>query len=100
MTSPASTQSLLDPATDATHHLDVDRGTGVASATPRKGAEMGGPPSKPSKEYRARIWVKLSDDFLPHPLLSKAELEARLTEALGVGTDDSPVASVRVDDPR
>jgi hypothetical protein len=57
-------------------------------------------PGKPSKEYRARIWVKLSDDFLPHPLLSKAELEARLTEAFGVGADDSPVASVRVDDPR
>jgi len=61
---------------------------------------LGSKPSKPSKEYRARIWVKLSDDFLPHPLLSKAELEARLTEALGAGTDDSPIASVQVDDPR
>ncbi len=61
---------------------------------------MGSKPSKPSKEYRARIWVKLSDDFLPHPLLSKAELEDRLTEALGAGTDESPIASIRVDDPR
>ena len=38
---------------------------------------MAGKPSEPTKEYRARIWVKLSDDFLPRPLLSKSELETR-----------------------
>lgn len=61
---------------------------------------MNGKPSEPAKEYRARIWVRLSDDFLPHPLLSKAELEARLVEVLHVGGADSQVISVRVDDPR
>jgi hypothetical protein len=61
---------------------------------------MPGKPKEPTKEYRARIWVKLSDDFLPHPLLSTAELESRLTEALGIGTGDSPIVSIRVDDPR
>jgi hypothetical protein len=59
-----------------------------------------GKPREPTKEYRARIWVKLSDDFLPHPLLTKAELEARLTEAMEVGAVDSPIVSLRVDDPR
>jgi hypothetical protein len=68
--------------------------------SPTLGVDLGGKPSEPSKEYRARIWVKLSDDFLPHPLLSKAELEDRLTEALGIGADDSAIVSVRVDDPR
>lgn len=61
---------------------------------------MAGKPSEPTKEYRARIWVKLSDDFLPHPMLSKAELETSLTEALGIGTEGSPIVSIRVDDPR
>ncbi len=61
---------------------------------------MNGKPSEPAKEYRARIWVRLSDDFLPHPLLSKAELEARLIEALQVGSTDSQIVSLRVDDPR
>ncbi len=61
---------------------------------------MNGKPTEPAKEYRARIWVRLSDDFLPHPLLSKAELEARLVEVLHVGRSDSPVVSLRVDDPR
>ena len=61
---------------------------------------MAGKPSEPTKEYRARIWVKLSDDFLPHPLLTKADLEARITEALDVGSPDSPIVSIRVDDPR
>ncbi len=61
---------------------------------------MTGKPSQPSKEYRARIWVKLSDDFLPHPLLSKADLETRLKEALRVGDDDSLIISVSVNDPR
>ncbi len=60
---------------------------------------MNGKPSEPAKEYRARIWVRLSDDFLPHPLLSKAELEARLVEVLQVGSTDSQVVSLRVDDP-
>ena len=61
---------------------------------------MTGKPSQPSKEYRARIWVKLSDDFLPHPLLSKTDLEAQLKEALRVGDDDSLIISVSVNDPR
>lgn len=61
---------------------------------------MAGKPSEPTKEYRARLWVKLSDDFLPHPLLTKEELQAQLTEALAVGSADSPILSIRVDDPR
>ena len=61
---------------------------------------MAGKPREPTKEYRARIWVKLSDDFLPHPLLTKADLEARIAAALEVGTADSPIVSIRVDDPR
>lgn len=52
------------------------------------------------KEYRARIWVKLTDDILPQPLLSKAELEDHLKNALKVGHTDSPIVSVAVDDPR
>lgn len=52
------------------------------------------------KEYRARIWVKLTDDMLPQPLLSKTELEAHLKHVLEVGSDDSPIVSVAVDDPR
>ncbi len=55
---------------------------------------------KPSKEYRARIFVKLTDDLLPQPALSRAEVEAHLAEALKVGDPDSPVLSVAVDDPR
>jgi hypothetical protein len=65
-----------------------------------RGAVVAGKPSEPTKEYRARIWVKLSDDFLPHPLLTKAELEARIRAALEVGSPDSPIVSIRVDDPR
>ena len=61
---------------------------------------MAGKPSEPTKEYRARIWVKLSDDFLPRALLSKADLEDRLAEALEIGAEDSPIVSVSVDDPR
>lgn len=61
---------------------------------------MNGKPDQPSKEYRARIWIKLSDDFLPHPLLSKEELATRLREVLEVGTAESPVLSVQVMDPR
>lgn len=52
------------------------------------------------KEYRARIWVKLTDDMLPQPLLSKAELEAHLKAALDPGGADSPIVSVAVEDPR
>lgn len=54
----------------------------------------------PAKEYRARILVKLTDDLLPSPVLSKAELAARLVDALDIGDPDSPVVSVTVDDPR
>ncbi len=54
----------------------------------------------PGKEYRARILVKLTDDLLPSPVLSKGELAARLIDALGVGDADSPIISVTVDDPR
>ncbi len=54
----------------------------------------------PTKEYRARILVRLTEDLLPSPVLSKGELSARLVDALGVGDPDSPVVSVIVDDPR
>ncbi len=53
----------------------------------------------PSKEYRARVLVKLTDDLLPQPVLSKAEVEAHLTEALNLGDPDSPILAVMVDDP-
>ena len=56
--------------------------------------------AEPRKEYRARIWVKLTDELLPSPVLSKEELQARLADALGVGNPQSPVVSVVVDDPR
>lgn len=55
---------------------------------------------EPRKEYRARIWVKLTDELLPSPVLSKTELEARLVAALEVGKAHSPVVSVVVEDPR
>lgn len=55
--------------------------------------------TQPSKEYRARISVRLTDDLLPGPALSKADLEAHLIEALHVGEPGSPIVSVRVDDP-
>jgi len=54
---------------------------------------------KPSKEYHARIRVRLTDDLLPRPLLSKAEVAVHLTEALKAGDPDSPIISVTVDDP-
>lgn len=54
----------------------------------------------PSKEYRARIMVRLTDDLLPQAVLSRAETEAHLIEALRVGDPDSPIVSVTVDDPR
>lgn len=55
--------------------------------------------SEPRKEYHARIWVKLTDDLLPGPVLSKAELEAYLIERLSVGGPDSPIVSLMVEDP-
>lgn len=55
---------------------------------------------KPSKEYRARIWVRLTDDMLPQPVLSKTDLEDRLKDALNAGSADSPIVSLAVDDPR
>ncbi|MDH3471590.1 MAG: hypothetical protein OEM94_09770 [Acidimicrobiia bacterium] len=55
--------------------------------------------TEPRKEYRARIWVKLTDDLLPAPVLSRAELEAHLIDGLKVGNPDSPIASLTVDDP-
>lgn len=56
--------------------------------------------AEPTKEYRARIWVKLTDDLLPSPVLSKAELQALLSDALGTNDPDSAIVSVRVEDPR
>ncbi len=56
--------------------------------------------AEPLKEYRARIWVRLTDELLPSPVLSKGELEARLIEVLGVGQASSPVVSIVVEDPR
>jgi len=53
-----------------------------------------------TKEYRARIRVKLTDELLPSPVLSKAELEAMLADALRAGQADSPVVSIDVHDPR
>ena len=55
---------------------------------------------EPQKEYRARIWVKLTDELLPSPVLSKEQLADMLREALEAGDPDSPVAGVSVDDPR
>lgn len=56
--------------------------------------------AEPTKEYRVRVWVKLTDDLLPSPVLSKDELRARLTDALAVGRADSPIVSIAVEDPR
>lgn len=56
--------------------------------------------AEPRKEYRARIWVKLTDDLLPSPVLSKEQLAGMLTEALRPGDPDSPIAGVAVEDPR
>jgi hypothetical protein len=56
--------------------------------------------AEPRKEFRARFWVKLSDDLLPTPLLSKAELEALLLDALKVGEPGSAIVSLAVNDPR
>ncbi len=56
--------------------------------------------AEPRKEYRARIWVRLTDDLLPSPKLSREDLQALLDEALASGRADSPVASIVVEDPR
>ncbi len=53
----------------------------------------------PTKEYNARILVKLTDDLLPAPMLSKTELEAHLTEALEIANPETPILSVTVHDP-
>ena len=55
--------------------------------------------AEPRKEYHARIWVKLTDDLLPGPVLSKDELEAHLIEGLNVGRPDAPIVSLKVEDP-
>ena len=56
--------------------------------------------AEPRKEYRARIYVRLTDELLPSPQLSKEQLHALLTDALHAGRADSPVVSVMVEDPR
>ena len=53
-----------------------------------------------TKEYRAIIRVKLTDELLPSPVVSKEELQKLLIEALHVGSDGSPVVSVAVHDRR
>jgi len=56
--------------------------------------------AEPQKEYRARIWVRLTDELLPSPQLSKEQLQAMLADALQTGRPDSPAVSVVVEDPR
>jgi hypothetical protein len=56
--------------------------------------------AEPTKEYRATIRVKLTDELLPRPVVSKEELQALIVAALNVGGADSPVAAVAVYDPR
>ncbi len=53
-----------------------------------------------TKEYRAIIRVKLTDELLPSPVVSKEEVQRLLVEALRVGDGDSPVVSVVVHDRR
>ncbi len=53
-----------------------------------------------TKEYRAYIRVRLTDELLPSPVVTKDELRAMLEAALRVGDSDSPVVSVSVADPR
>ena len=54
--------------------------------------------AEPTKEYGAHIRVRLTDDLLPSPVLSKEALQALLVEALRIGKPDSPVVSVAVHD--
>ncbi|HEX9644996.1 MAG TPA: hypothetical protein VGC11_13475 [Acidimicrobiia bacterium] len=56
--------------------------------------------AEPTKEYGAHIRVRLTDELLPSPVLSKEALQALLVEALGIGKPDSPVVSVAVHDRR
>ena len=53
-----------------------------------------------TKEYRAIIRVKLTDELLPSPVVSKEELQQLLVEALNVGSDGSPVVSLVIHDRR
>lgn len=53
-----------------------------------------------TKEYRAIIRVKLTDELLPSPVVSKEELQQLLIEGLRVGDNNSPVISVAVHDRR
>jgi hypothetical protein len=54
----------------------------------------------PTKEYRVVVRVKLTDELLPSPVVSKTELQQLLVDALNVGDPGSPVVSVAVYDPR
>ncbi len=54
----------------------------------------------PTKEYRVVVRVKLTDELLPSPVISKEELQQLLIGALNVGGTESPVVSVAVYDPR
>jgi hypothetical protein len=56
--------------------------------------------AEPTKEYRVVVRVKLTDELLPSPVMSKEELRQLLVEALNVGDPASPVVSVAVYDPR
>lgn len=56
--------------------------------------------AEPTKEDRVVVRVKLTDELLPSPVVSKAELQQLLVEALNVGDRDSSVVSVAVYDPR
>jgi len=56
--------------------------------------------AEPRKEYRARIWVRLTDELLPSPVLNKEQLQSMLSQALQAGGSESPVVSVVVEDPR
>lgn len=56
--------------------------------------------AEPTKEYRVRVWVKLTDELLPSPVLSKEQLREQLLEALDIGNQDSPIVSIAVEDPR
>jgi hypothetical protein len=56
--------------------------------------------AEPTKDYRAWIRVRLTDDLLPSPMLSEQELRALLEQALEVGRPGSPIVSLSVEDPR
>lgn len=56
--------------------------------------------AEPTKDYRVWIRVKLTDELLPSPVLSREGLEEQLRSVLDVGGADSPIVSISVDDPR